>query len=302
VLSEVDAVNLRMVGMERERVQFELLTSVDSRTRLTLETTRENLCCRIIDLIAPVGLGQRGVIAGPAASGKCLVLENIANAITVNHPEVVLLSLLIDQHPEDVAAMRRSLKGSVVYTTAEEPAVRHVHLAELVIERARRLVESKHDVVVLLDSLTSLASAYQHLMPPRLLADDMALTCSEKAVRLFEAARCCKEGGSLTILATVETGAASSQAGFLEQILSVTDLQIFLDREVLDQGLFPSGNIHLSRNQHAEHLLAKEDLSRIWVLRKVLEPLSPSEALRLLGGKLLATRSNSQFLSNMSSI
>src|SRR5258708_1188542 len=235
LLVGIDVVNSQVPAKNADRAEFENLTSVNPTSRLTLETTRENLCGRIIDLFAPIGLGQTGLIAGPARSGKSLILENIANAVALNHPKIVVLVVLLDCCREEAEALRRCLRGKVIFSTPDEPAVCHVHLAELVMERAKRLVEDKHDVLILLDSLTSLASAYQAVAPSKqeLSAGQFSPWGMEKAKRFFESARTCKEGGSLTILATIETETRLHQSDSLfKQLQGVSDIQIALDRKV----------------------------------------------------------------------
>jgi len=258
-----------------------------------------------MDLLTPVGKGQRGLIVAPPRTGKTMLLQNIANSITTNHPEVVLIVLLIDERPEEVTDMQRSVKGEVISSTFDEPAARHVQVAEMVIEKAKRLVEHKRDVVILLDSITRLARAYNTIVPPsgKVLSGGVDSNALQRPKRFFGAARNIEEGGSLTIIATalVETGSRMDDVIF-EEFKGTGNMEIILDRKLVDKRVFPAIDIQRSGTRKEELLIPKEDLARIWVLRKVLNPLSPVEAMELLIDKLGKTPSNGQFLSNMSSI
>jgi transcription termination factor Rho len=273
--------------------------------RLKLETTRENLLSRFIDLLAPIATGQRGLIVGPRHTGQRLILETIANSIAVNHPEVVVMVLLLDHHEEEVAAVGRALKGEVFSSTWQESEARHIHLAESVMAKARYLVEEKRDVLVLVDSLTRLAQAYNEVLPSLEKTGPSTLNpyALRQTRRCFEAMRKLDVGGSLTIVAIADVDSLiPAEEMLLEDLMSVAEVQILLEDKVLDQGIFPAVNIHRSRNINEEMCISPEGAGRIHVLRKVLEPLSPVEAAKLLGSKLLRTRSNREFLNNMSSI
>jgi transcription termination factor Rho len=258
-----------------------------------------------MDLLTPIGKGQRGLIVAPPRTGKTMLLQNIANSITTNHPEVVLIVLLIDERPEEVTDMQRSVKGEVISSTFDEPAARHVQVAEMVIEKAKRLVEHKRDVVILLDSITRLARAYNTIVPPsgKVLSGGVDSNALQRPKRFFGAARNIEEGGSLTIIATalVETGSRMDDVIF-EEFKGTGNMEIILDRKLVDKRVFPAIDIQRSGTRKEELLIAKEDLARIWVLRRVLNPLSPVEAMELLIDKMGKTASNGQFLSNMSSI
>jgi transcription termination factor Rho len=252
-----------------------------------------------------VGKGQRGLIVAPPRTGKTMLLQAIANSITTNHPEVVLIVLLIDERPEEVTDMQRSVKGEVISSTFDEPAARHVQVAEMVIEKAKRLVEHKRDVVILLDSITRLARAYNTIVPPsgKVLSGGVDSNALQRPKRFFGAARNIEEGGSLTIIATalVETGSRMDDVIF-EEFKGTGNMEIILDRKLVDKRVFPAIDIQRSGTRKEELLIPKDDLARIWVLRKVLNPLSPVEAMELLIDKLGKTRSNGEFLANMSSI
>lgn len=272
---------------------------------LKLETTRENLLPRFIDLLAPLGKGQGGLIVGPRHMGQKLILETIANSIGVNHPEVVVMVLLLDQHEEEAAAMRRALKAEVFSSTWQEPEARHIHLAESVMAKATCLVEEKRDVLLLVDSLTRLAHAYEEVLPFPEKTGPSTLNpyALRRTRRFFETMRKLDVGGSLTTVAIADVEPLTpADEMLLEHLTSVAEMQILLEDKVLEQGIFPAVNIHRSRNSNEGMCISPEDAGRIYVLRKVLEPLSPVEAVKLLGSKLLRTRCNRKFLNNMSSI
>lgn len=272
---------------------------------LKLETTRENLLPRFIDLLAPLGKGQRGLIVGPRHMGQKLILETIANSIGVNHPEVVVMVLLLDQHEEEAVAMGRALKAEVLSSTWQAPEAGHIHLAESVMAKARCLVEEKRDVLVLVDSLTRLAQAYQEVLPFPEKTGPSTLNpyALRQTRRFFEAMRKLDAGGSLTIVAIADVEPLTpAEEMLLEDLMSVAEIQILLEDKVLEQGIFPAVNIHRSRNNNEGMCISPEDAGTIYVLRKVLQPLSPVEAAKLLGSKLLRTRSNRECLNNMSSI
>ncbi len=289
----------------RNKILFDNLTPLYPQERLKLETVKENVSARVMDLLTPLGKGQRGLIVAPPRTGKTMLLQNIANSITTSHPEVVLIVLLIDERPEEVTDMQRSVKGEVISSTFDEPAARHVQVAEMVIEKAKRLVEHKRDVVILLDSITRLARAYNTIVPPsgKVLSGGVDSNALQRPKRFFGAARNIEEGGSLTIVATalIDTGSRMDDVIF-EEFKGTGNCEIILDRKLVDKRVFPAIDIQRSGTRKEELLIPKEDLARIWVLRKVLNPLSPVEAMELLIDKLGKTPSNGQFLSNMSSI
>ena len=302
-LIKVEAVNFEPPDRTRERVFFENLTPLYPQDRIKLETNPENLSARIMDLMVPIGKGQRGLIVAPPRTGKTMLLQAIANSITANHPEVFLIVLLIDERPEEVTDMQRSVKGEVISSTFDEPAQRHVQVAEMVIEKAKRLVEHGKDVVILLDSITRLARAYNTIVPPsgKVLSGGVDSNALQRPKRFFGAARNIESGGSLTIIATalVETGSRMDEVIF-EEFKGTGNMEIHLDRKLSDRRVFPSIDIQKSGTRKEELLIPKEDLNRVWVLRKVLNPLSSVEAMELLLSKMGKTKSNSDFLSAMS--
>jgi len=301
-LIKVEAVNFEAPDQAREKLFFENLTPLYPQTAIKLETAGENLSARVMDLLTPIGKGQRGLIVAPPRTGKTMLLQNIAQSITTNHPEVFLIVLLIDERPEEVTDMQRSVKGEVISSTFDEPAQRHVQVAEMVIEKAKRLVEHKKDVVILLDSVTRLARAYNTVIPPsgKVLSGGLDSNALQKPKRFFGAARNIEEGGSLTIMATalIDTGSRMDDVIF-EEFKGTGNMEIHLDRKLTDKRVFPSIDITKSGTRKEELLLPKEDLNRVWVLRKVLNPLSPTEAMELLLDKMGKTRSNADFLSAM---
>jgi transcription termination factor Rho len=304
-LVKIEAVNFESPEEARNKILFDNLTPLYPQERIKLEVTRENSSARVMDLLTPVGKGQRGLIVAPPRTGKTMLLQNLANSITTNHPEVVLIVLLIDERPEEVTDMQRSVKGEVISSTFDEPAARHVQVAEMVIEKAKRLVEHKRDVVILLDSITRLARAYNTIVPPsgKVLSGGVDSNALQRPKRFFGAARNIEEGGSLTIIATalIDTGSRMDDVIF-EEFKGTGNMEIILDRKLVDKRVFPAIDIQRSGTRKEELLIPKEDLQRIWVLRKVLNPLSPVEAMELLIDKLSKTKANSDFLSNMSSL
>jgi transcription termination factor Rho len=301
-LIKVEAVNFESPDTARDKLFFENLTPLYPQERLRLETTGENLSARVMDLMTPIGKGQRGLIVAPPRTGKTMLLQSIAQSITANHPEVFLIVLLIDERPEEVTDMQRSVDGEVISSTFDEPAQRHVQVAEMVIEKAKRLVEHKKDVVILLDSVTRLARAYNTVIPPsgKVLSGGLDSNALQKPKRFFGAARNIEEGGSLTIMATalVDTGSRMDDVIF-EEFKGTGNMEIHLDRKLVDKRVFPAIDIQKSGTRKEELLLPREDLNRIWVLRKVLNPLSPVEAMELLLDKMSKTKSNADFLSAM---
>ncbi len=304
-LVKIEAVNFESPEEARNKILFDNLTPLYPQERLKLETTRENVSARVMDLLTPLGKGQRGLIVSPPRAGKTMLLQNVANSITANHPEVVLMVLLIDERPEEVTDMQRSVKGEVISSTFDEPAARHVQVAEMVIEKAKRLVEHKRDVVILLDSITRLARAYNTIVPPsgKVLSGGVDSNALQRPKRFFGSARNIEEGGSLTIIATalIDTGSRMDDVIF-EEFKGTGNSEIILERKLVDKRVFPAIDIQRSGTRKEELLIPKEDLHRIWVLRKVLNPLSPVEAMELLIDKLSKTKSNGEFLSNMSSL
>ncbi len=301
-LIKVEAVNFEAPDQAREKLFFENLTPLYPQERLRLETAAENLAGRVMDLMTPIGKGQRGVIVAAPRTGKTMLLQNIAQSVSANHPEVFVIVLLIDERPEEVTDMQRSVDGEVISSTFDEPAQRHVQVAEMVIEKAKRLVEHKKDVIILLDSITRLARAYNTVIPPsgKVLSGGLDSNALQKPKRFFGAARNIEEGGSLTIMATalVDTGSRMDDVIF-EEFKGTGNMEIHLDRKLVDKRVFPAIDIQKSGTRKEELLLAREDLNRIWVLRKVLNPLSAVEAMELLLDKMSKTKSNGDFLAAM---
>ena len=301
-LIKVEAVNFEPPEAARERIFFDNLTPLYPQGRISLETGKDNLSARVMDLMTPIGKGQRGLIVAAPRTGKTMLLQNIANSITANHPEVVLIVLLIDERPEEVTDMERSVNGEVISSTFDEAAQRHVQVAEMVIEKAKRLVEHKRDVVILLDSITRLARAYNTVVPPsgKVLSGGVDSNALQKPKRFFGAARNIEEGGSLTIMATalIETGSRMDDVIF-EEFKGTGNMEIHLDRKLVDKRVFPSIDINKSGTRKEELLLSKDELSRLWILRKVLSPLSQAEAMELLLDRMGKTNSNAEFLNSM---
>jgi len=301
-LIKVEAVNFESPDQARNKLFFENLTPLYPQERLRLETTSDSLSGRVMDLMTPIGKGQRGLIVAPPRTGKTMLLQSIAQSITTNHPEVYLIVLLIDERPEEVTDMQRSVRGEVISSTFDEPAQRHVQVAEMVIEKAKRLVEHKKDVVILLDSVTRLARAYNTVAPPsgQVLSGGLDSNALQKPKRFFGAARNIEEGGSITIMSTalIDTGSRMDDVIF-EEFKGTGNMEIHLDRKLVDKRVFPAIDIIKSGTRKEELLIPKDDLNRIWVLRKVLTPLSPVEAMELLLDKLSKTKSNADFLAAM---
>ncbi len=304
-LVKIEAINFEAPEEARNKILFDNLTPLYPSERVRLETVRENISGRIMDLLTPIGKGQRGLIVAPPRTGKTMLLQSIANSITANHPEVVLIVLLIDERPEEVTDMQRTVKGEVISSTFDEPATRHVQVAEMVIEKAKRLVEHKRDVVILLDSITRLARAYNTVVPPSgiILSGGVDSNALQRPKRFFGAARNIEEGGSLTIIATalIETGSRMDDVIF-EEFKGTGNMEIILDRKLVDKRVFPAIDIQRSGTRKEELLIPKDDLNRIWVLRKVLNPLSVTESMELLRDKLLKAKTNSDFLGAMNTI
>lgn len=296
-LIKVQAVNMMDPDSLKFRTYFEELTPIYPNERVRLETTSKEIAMRIVDIIAPVGKGQRGMIVAPPKAGKTTLLKKIANSITTNHPEIELIVLLIDERPEEVTDMSRSVKGLVVSSTFDLPSENHVRVAELVLERAKRLVETGKDVVILLDSITRLARAYNLVEPPsgRTLSGGVDPSALHKPKRFFGAARKVEEGGSLTIMATalVETGSRMDEVIF-EEFKGTGNMELHLDRKLADRRIFPAIDINRSGTRKEELLLKPEELECVWVLRKLLSSLGPAETTELLLERLSHTKSNDE--------
>ncbi|MDH4263005.1 MAG: transcription termination factor Rho [Spirochaetia bacterium] len=298
----IELINKEAVHEAHRRIHFDNLTPLYPDEKIKLETTAEKLSTRVLDLITPVGKGQRGLIVAPPRTGKTTIMKDIANAITTNHPEISLIVLLIDERPEEVTDMARNVKGEVISSTFDEPASRHVQVAEMVIEKAKRLVEHKKDVVILLDSITRLARAYNQVIPSsgKVLSGGVDSNALHKPKRFFGAARNIEEGGSLTIIATalVDTGSKMDEVIF-EEFKGTGNMEIQLDRKISEKRVFPAMDINRSATRKEELLLSPEDLNRIWILRKVLAPLSSIESIELLLDKMKGTKNNKAFLDSM---
>ncbi|MGH9416876.1 MAG: transcription termination factor Rho [Terriglobales bacterium] len=301
-LTKIEAINFEAPEEARSKILFDNLTPLYPSERVKLETVRENVSGRIMDLCTPIGKGQRGLIVAPPRTGKTMLMQSIANSITANHPEIVLIVLLIDERPEEVTDMQRTVKGEVISSTFDEPASRHVQVAEMVIEKAKRLVEHKRDVVILLDSITRLARAYNTVVPPsgKILSGGVDSNALQRPKRFFGAARNIEEGGSLTIIASalIETGSRMDDVIF-EEFKGTGNMEVILDRKLVDKRVFPAIDIQRSGTRKEELLIPSIDLNRVWVLRKVLNPLSVTESMELLRDRLLKTKTNADFLAAM---
>lgn len=302
-LLKVESINYDDPSVVRDKIIFDNLTPIYPDERVVLETTHNNLSTRVMDLFTPIGKGQRALIVAPPRTGKTMLLQSIANSITQNHKEIYLIVLLIDERPEEVTDMMRSVKGEVISSTFDEPATRHVQVAEIVIEKAKRLVEHKKDVVILLDSITRLARAYNTVVPSsgKILSGGIDASAMQKPRRFFGAAKNIEEGGSLTIVATalIDTGSRMDEVIF-EEFKGTGNSEIYLDRKLAEKRVFPAIDINKSGTRKEELLLGNGDLSRIWLLRKVLQPMNPVESMEFLLEKLSDTESNKDFLYSMS--
>ena len=304
-LLKVEAVNFESPDTAREKILFDNLTPLFPNQRLKLETTPDDMSMRVMDLITPIGKGQRGLIVAPPRTGKTILLQKIANSITTNHPEVILIVLLIDERPEEVTDMQRSVKGEVVSSTFDEPATRHVQVADMVLEKAKRLVEHKRDVAILLDSITRLARAHNTVIPPsgKVLSGGVDSNALQRPKRFFGAARNIEEGGSLTIIATalVDTGSRMDDVIF-EEFKGTGNMEVALDRRLVDKRVFPAIDINRSGTRKEELLCKPEELNRMWILRKVLHSMGVVEAMELLQEKLRETKSNEEFMRAMNTL
>ncbi|OGC81906.1 MAG: transcription termination factor Rho [candidate division Zixibacteria bacterium RBG_16_43_9] len=301
-LLKIEAVNFENPEVAKHKVLFDNLTPLYPEKRIQLETATEEVSMRIMDLVCPVGKGQRGLIVSPPKAGKTILLQKIANSVTANHPEIKLIVLLIDERPEEVTDMKRSVKGEVVSSTFDEPADRHVQVADMVIEKAKRLVEHQQDVVILLDSITRLARAHNAVVPHsgKILSGGVDANALQKPKRFFGAARNIEEGGSLTIMATalIETGSRMDEVIF-EEFKGTGNMEIVLDRRLQDRRIFPAMDINRSGTRKEELLLSEEELSKVWILRRFLNEMNSVEAMEFLLDRIRKTKNNSKFLESM---
>ena len=301
-LLKVEAVNFEDPEKAKDKILFDNLTPLYPNERFALETKSEEVSMRIMDLLTPVGKGQRGTIVAPPYSGKTVLLQKFANAVTTNYPDAILIVLLIDERPEEVTDMKRSVKGEVISSTFDEPAERHIQVAEVVLEKAKRLVEHKKDVVILLDSITRLARAYNVVMPHsgKILSGGVDSNALHKPKRFFGAARNIEEGGSLTIIATalVDTGSRMDEVIF-EEFKGTGNMEIQLDRALFQRRIYPAIDIKKSNTRKEELLVKEDELQKIWLMRKVLNDLNSVEAMELLVDRLKKTKSNKDFLKSM---
>ena len=303
-LVRVDSINYETFVEPRERIQFENLTPLYPQSRLVLETAQNEHATRVIDMVSPIGKGQRGLIVSPPKAGKTILLQKIANAISRNHPEVKLIVLLIDERPEEVTDMQRSVAAEVIASTFDEPPERHVQVAEMVLEKSKRLVEAKQDVVILLDSITRLARAHNTVVPQsgKLLSGGVDANALHRPKRFFGAARNVEEGGSLTIIATalVETNSRMDEVIF-EEFKGTGNMELVLDRKIADRRIYPAIDVNRSGTRREELLMTQEELNKVWILRKVLGDDPPIEAMETLLERLRATKSNAEFLKTLNS-
>ncbi len=302
-LLKVEKVNHQDPEISREKILFDNLTPLYPEERIPLEVAADNYSTRIMDLMTPIGKGQRGLIVAPPRTGKTMLLQNVANSVSANEKDIHKIVLLIDERPEEVTDMARSVNAEVISSTFDEPPQRHVQVAEMVIEKAKRLVEHKLDVLILLDSITRLARAYNSVVPPsgKILSGGLDSNALHKPKRFFGAARNIEEGGSLTIIATalVDTGSRMDEVIF-EEFKGTGNMEIHLDRKLSDRRVYPSIDINLSGTRKEELLLEEADLHRIWVLRKLLAPLTPVDSMEFLLEKIKGTSDNKEFLASMS--
>ena len=301
-LLKVENVNFESPDKTRDKILFDNLTPLYAEERILLETVPDNLSTRVLDLLTPLGKGQRALVVSPPRTGKTMLLQNIANAITKNHKEIEIIVLLIDERPEEVTDMQRSVKGEVISSTFDEPATRHVQVAEMVIEKAKRLVEHNKDVVILLDSITRLARAYNTVVPPsgKVLSGGVDSNALHRPKRFFGAARNIEDGGSLTIIATalIDTGSRMDEVIF-EEFKGTGNMEINLDRKLSDRRVYPAMDINRSGTRKEELILPEDILKRVWLLRKVLQPLSTVDSMEFLREKMKDTKTNEEFLDSM---
>jgi transcription termination factor Rho len=301
-LLKVELINFEEPDSAKDKIAFDNLTPLYPDQRIQLETTQEEVSMRVMDLLTPIGFGQRGMIVAQPYSGKTILLQKLANSITTNHPDAYLIVLLIDERPEEVTDMQRSVKGEVIASTFDEPADRHVQVAEIVLEKAKRLVEHKRDVVILLDSITRLARAYNAVAPHsgKILSGGVDSNALHKPKRFFGSARNVEEGGSITIIATalVDTGSRMDEVIF-EEFKGTGNMELQLDRNLFQRRIYPAIDVKKSNTRKEDLLIPAEELNRVWILRKVLNELNPSEAMELLVDRLKKTKSNADFLLSM---
>ena len=301
-LLKVDTVNMESPEHARDKILFDNLTPLYPLEKLNLEFDPKNYSTRTLDLFAPIGKGQRGLIVSPPRAGKTVLLQDIAHSIAANHPEVVLMVLLIDERPEEVTDMQRSVAGEVIASTFDEPASFHVQVAEMVIEKAKRLVEHKKDVVILLDSITRLARAYNTVVPPsgKVLSGGVDSNALHKPKRFFGAARNIENGGSLTIISTalIDTGSRMDEVIF-EEFKGTGNMELHLDRRIADRRVFPAFDLIRSGTRKEELLIPKANLNRIWILRRLLQEMNPVDAMEFIIGKIKKTETNQEFLDSM---
>jgi len=302
-LLRIEAINFENPEISKHKIIFDNLTPLYPENKIILEHDSKDTTTRVMDLLTPVGRGQRALITSPPKAGKTIILQKIANAITINHPEMKLIVLLIDERPEEVTDMKRSVNAEVISSTFDEPADRHVTVAEMVIDKAKRLVEHKNHVVILLDSITRLARAYNAVVPHsgKILSGGVDSNALQKPKRFFGAARNVEEGGSLTICATalVETGSRMDDVIF-EEFKGTGNMEIVLDRRLADRRIFPAMDINRSGTRKEELLMTEDELSRVWILRKFLSEMSPIEAMEFLKDRIMKTKTNAKFLESMS--
>ncbi|HNQ19132.1 MAG TPA: transcription termination factor Rho [Smithellaceae bacterium] len=303
-LLKVDEVNFESPEQARDKILFDNLTPLYPQEKLNLEYDPENYSTRVMDLFAPIGKGQRALIVSPPRAGKTVLLQDIAHSITANHKEVILMVLLIDERPEEVTDMQRSVAGEVISSTFDEPATRHVQVAEMVIEKAKRLVEHKKDVVILLDSITRLARAYNTVVPPsgKVLSGGVDSNALHKPKRFFGAARNIENGGSLTIISTalIDTGSRMDEVIF-EEFKGTGNMELHLDRRIADRRIFPAFDLIRSGTRKEELLIPKNNLNRIWILRRLLQEMNPVDAMEFIISKIKKTETNQEFLDSMNS-
>jgi transcription termination factor Rho len=301
-LLKVEHINYEEPEVAADKILFDNMTPLYPTERIRLETDSDNLSTRIMDLITPLGKGQRGLIVSPPRTGKTMLLKDIANAVTRNHKDIHKIVLLIDERPEEVTDMARSVEAEVISSTFDEPPQRHVQVAEMVLEKSKRLVEHKKDVLILLDSITRLARAYNTVVPPsgKILSGGVDSNALHRPKRFFGAARNLEEGGSLTVIATalIDTGSRMDEVIF-EEFKGTGNMEVNLDRKLSDRRIFPAFDINRSGTRKEELLIEQEDLSRIWVLRKVLAPLTPVDSMEFLIEKVRGTKNNKEFLASM---